>query len=139
MEPRYQSPNHEAVHEANTSLLEECRIESMVLKALMGEEWPWDAEDCAQAYEAYSETKFHTGGLSLPWSSEVAMMTYIAAKYSEDDQDDAFTRWCWRALLESAGQPDWQDHIRAVLEEGQDVDLNLFIGPSDEAAQPQGS
>ena len=118
MAPMYQSPKHEAVREANACLLEECRIESMVLKVLIVEEWPWDAEDCAQAYEAYAETKVHRGGLSLPWSSEVAMMAYIADKYREEDHDDAFTRWCRRALLESAGQPDWQDHIRAVLEEG---------------------
>ena len=135
--PRFQSPNHEAVYEANARLLEECRIESMVLKVHMGVEWPWDADDCARAYDAYAETKFHRGGLSLPWSLEVAMMAYIADKYREDAQIDTVTRWCRRALLESAGQPHWQDHIRAVQEEGQAVDLDIFFRPSEEAIQHQ--
>ncbi len=129
------SPNHEAVYEANARLFEECRIESMVLKVLMGEEWPWDAEDCARAYEAYAQTKFHRGGLSLPWSLEVAIMAYIADKYRDDEQEDEFRRWCLRALLESAGQSDWQNHIRAVEEEGQAVDLNIFFRSSVETPQ----
>jgi hypothetical protein len=119
MASEWQSPDHEAVHEANESVFDECRIESMALKVIMGVEWPRSADDCGQAYDAYAQTKFYKGGLLLPWAVEVAMMAYIAAKYREDDQDDAFTRWCWRALLESAGEAAWQNHIRAVQGRGE--------------------
>jgi hypothetical protein len=132
--PEAQSPEHEAVYEANARFLDECRIESMIRKVLLGREWPWDAEDCARAYETYAETKFHKGGLSLPWSLEVAMMVYVAGKYREDAQDDAFVRWTQQALLESAGQSDWQSHIRAVQAEGQDVNLNVFFARTEVAA-----
>jgi len=135
MAPKFQSPDHETVYRENEHLFDACRIETMVLKVLTGREWPWDAEDCARAHEAYAEGKFDKQGLLLPWSLEVAVMSYVADKYREAGQEDEFACWCRRALLESAGKADWQDHIRAVQEEGQDVDLNIFVRPSEETAR----
>ena len=139
MPPELQSPDHEAVHQAHKHLFDECRIESMVFRVLMGCEWPWGPSDCAQTYDAYAERKFDKQGLSLLWSLEVAMMSYIADKYREARQEDGFVRWSQRALLESAGKADWQNHIRVVQEEGKEVDLNVFLPPSEEMAQHQDS
>ncbi len=135
MAPEFQSPDHENFYRANEQLLEECRIESMALKILTGSEWPWNAGECAGAYEAYVERRFDKLRLSLPWSLEVAAMSYVADKYRDAEQEDEFERWIRRALLESAGSPVWQDHIQAVQAEGRDVDLNTFFRPSEENAK----
>ncbi len=135
----YQFPDHEAVYRQHEHLFDECRIESMITKVLTGRDWPWGADDCAQQYDAYAEKKFHKQGLSLPWPLEVALMSCVADEYREDGQEDEFTRWAQRAFLESAGKADWQSHIRAVQEEGQDVDLNVFFSPSEKTVQHQDS
>ncbi len=134
MAPECQSSNHEAVYQDNKSLFDDCRIESMVFKALTGCEWPWSADDCAHAYEGYEERKFDKQGLLLPRSLEVAMMAYISDKYRENRQEDVFRNWSRRALLESAGEEDWQNHIRGVQEEGHTVDLGVFLDPNEDAA-----
>lgn len=122
-----QSSNHETVYQDNKFLFDDCRIESMVFKVLAGCEWPWSADDCAHAYEGYEERKFDKQGLSLPRSLEVAMMAYISDKYRENRQEDVFRSWARRALLESAGEENWQNHIRGIQEEGHTVDLGVFL------------
>ncbi len=134
-----QSPNHDAVHKANERLFDECRIESLVLKMVTSPEWPWAAEDCAQAYDDYAATKFHKGRLSLPWALEVAVIACIADKYRDAGREDELARWAHRALLESAGQSDWQNHIRAIQAEGRDVNLDVFFGLGEDAAPDRDS
>lgn len=56
MPPELRSPAHENVYRANERLLDECRIESMVLNVLMGREWPWRADDCARTRPTLRES-----------------------------------------------------------------------------------
>ena len=95
-----------------------------------GREWPWSAADCAQAYEAYAEKKFHKQGLSLPQELDVMLMSYVAEKYRVVGEMDKFRCWSQQAFLESAGRPDWQEHIREVQAEGKEVDLNVIWRPN---------
>ncbi len=132
--PESQSPGHEAVRAKNEKLLQACRIESMVLLLLTGEEWPWTAEECARAYEAYEEQKFHKGGLSLPPSVEAACLSYVAERHRDAGQAEESDAWSKRALLESAGEPDWQEHISDFRSEKDKVlDLMVFFPSKGEA------
>jgi hypothetical protein len=130
MVPELRSPDHEAVYEANKYLFDECRIESMILALLKGREWSWSASDCAQAYEAYAEKKFHKQGMPLPQELDVMLMSYVAEKYRVVGQIDKFRCWSQQALLESAGRPDWQEYIQEVQAEGKEVDLNVLWHPN---------
>lgn len=132
--PESQSHGHAAVREKNEKVLQVCRIETMVLLLLAGEDWPWTAEECVRAYEAYNDQKFHKGGLSLPPLVEAACLAYIAERYRDTDQTEKSDAWCRRALLESAGEPAWQEHISEYRSEKDKIlDLNAFLPSKNEA------
>lgn len=136
MVPELRSEGHEAVLRANEHLFEGCRIESMVLVLLTGRVWPWGADECAEAYEAYAEGKYTKTALTLPQSLEVAMMSNVADAYRGAGNSEGFRSWSRRALLEASGRPDWQDHIQEVRATEEEVDLDIFFAPQTDAEGP---
>ncbi len=130
------SPDHAAVLRANEDLFDPCNIESMVLTLLTGREFPWDAVECAEAYDAYANEKFVKDGLSLPVAVEVAIMACVAEIHREAGNPEASASWWRRARLESAGHPTWQEHIRSVELQETGLNLNVF-SPPDEPAETE--
>lgn len=136
MDPHLQTNDHEKIYAENAPLFDECRIESLIMKLLLADDWPWAADECAKVYGAYAAQKFHKKGLILPQALEVALMISIAGKYRQASQQECYEHWHHRALLDSVGQPEWQTHILAIRDECKDADLNIVFGTNE--SEPQG-
>ena len=78
--------------------------------------------------------KFRKDGLSLPPSVEAACLSYVAERHRDVGRTEGADAWCRRALLESAGEPGWQEHIADFRSDKHKVlDLMVFFPSKGEA------
>ena len=106
------SPRYEEMMKQHGSLLDECRIETVVVRMLIEESLPWSAEEVAEALDGHRSGRFAKKAVHVPVLIEVALAAWIANEHLNRENNTEYDRWSHIALLEATGIQDVQDHIR---------------------------
>ncbi|NLX95318.1 MAG: hypothetical protein GXY83_04005 [Rhodopirellula sp.] len=109
--PANRSPRYEEVLKEHWRIMEECSIETLIVRALTEEGLPWPVEQCAAAVERFRQGRFAKRALVVPVHLEMALMAAIANECLESGNLGAYDTWSRLAYLEAAGLDAVQDHI----------------------------
>lgn len=127
MPPDYRRADYEETFQQYSALFAECRVETMLMKLLIGQEWPWESDHCATAYEEYAVQKFWKDGFSMPSAMELGLMAQVANSYLRNGSLDKYKEWSRRALFEAAGLPRQQKHIAEAIASETEIDPDPLI------------
>ncbi len=106
------SPRYEQTMKQHGSLLDECRIETVVTRILSGQSLPWSVENVAETLEEHRNRRFAKTSIQIPVLIEISLTAWIANENLNRGNTVEYDRWSKIAFLEAAGMEDVQDHIK---------------------------
>lgn len=107
----HRSKNYLNVLEKYKALLDECTIETMLALLLLGHNWPWRKEECVKCWNVYLRTIHRKNTIKIPQTISVAIMLELASMFLADGDESEYTYWMDMAILEAAGQKEWQQKL----------------------------
>lgn len=123
----FRKPNYARIMDDNKTLFSNCHIEIMIAQLLLGEQWPWDVEECASCYETYSRSKYSKSALNLPHLLEMIIILQIANMYIRIENKDQYSKWAMRAILDFSGQKEIQDYIINDMSKYNEINWPVII------------
>jgi hypothetical protein len=103
--------NYSSVLDKNKALFDICTIETMLAWLLMGQLWPWVAEECAECWSKYQSTCYQKASIKVPPIMSVGIICEIASLYLQDENEDEYRKFMESAIIESAGQKELQESL----------------------------
>lgn len=109
-------------------LLKSCSMESLVTRLLLGSEFEWPRDECAEVVSAYLEEKFSSDSVSLPAETEAALLAEIANMLLAGPVDvDTARHWFRKARLELVGHPEKQSYLKACSADAAHADRATLL------------
>jgi hypothetical protein len=125
--PEGKCPDYEKYLELYKSELDELCIEMLVVKLKLGDDIPWDIDDCARCFADYLNGQFSKGSMRIPHITSVSLRLAIANRYLQTDQAAEWEQWATDAIPEVAGWPETQALIQKCIAEKSEVDIGKFL------------
>jgi hypothetical protein len=121
--------NYEQFLDKYQSMLNECSIETMIVRLLINQKWGWDIGQCILQYENYKKNKFQKESLSIPLYIELCLIIEIANIYLRNQKNKKYEEWLNCAYLESAGKPEIQKMINEYKIDKKEIGIDLILKP----------
>jgi hypothetical protein len=135
--PEGKTPKHEKVFEKNNKYFNECTIETMLTRLLLGQEWQWEPLECANQWQIYLAQRFKEAGLSIPHLMEIAMLASIAQMFLKLEIPVNHKKYLNMAMLDAAGKHEVQKLLASAHETGEQLNYQDICDAAKKAkAQP---
>lgn len=110
----HRNKNYSKVFEKNKKIFDECTIETMLAWLLMGQNWPWQKEECSACWNSYLKAIHRKNSIKIPPVMNVAILLEIASMFLNDENESEYRKWMDIAILETAGQKVLQQRLIQV-------------------------
>jgi len=108
-------PNYEAFLKTHESEFDYCRIETIIVFALMHNHLPWSSVECWNVFCEYTEKRFHKTSIKLPLFVEIVILGSIANKAFTDGKCGVYNKAFSLAIKESSGYNDVQHFLLKTM------------------------
>ncbi|NQT36410.1 MAG: hypothetical protein HQ581_02915 [Planctomycetes bacterium] len=110
--PENPSRHYQDVIERHRDILDERRMETLIVRLLVEDSLPWPVEECAAVLEEFNQTRFRKHSVTIPKLLELGLIVHTANAFLSAGNLQEYDRWARVAHLEAAGAKEVQEHIR---------------------------
>lgn len=129
--PEGRRPRYEQVLQSLEPELEQCSIQMMAVRTVLGHEFAWSFDTCRDAYSRYVTARFRKQAVHLPVTLEVAIMANIRRAAIREQQAQEAEAWGREIEGDLAGFVEVQTYVRDKLAGREDIDPARILGLAD--------